>query len=334
MMLTGIVSYWVQIGDLSFGHKGPSSTLIPDEVGGNTTPSVIHASGYIKGLEHSQIGVPFKILRVNDRLYIVDAFATEGMIKVFDLAGNFSHAFGVLGQDELAYIVDIALDKNNNIVVLDSAPAVHIFDLDGKHLRRTGIIFGESRQELAWAKAVMPTSDGYFVLSFEHLFKVDIGGKISAIYPQVTDQLKLGVAPSEFYLGPSALALDSSGKLWISDSVNRRFVRLGENGLFDHTVDIPKGPSHPTSFILDEDGNFIYINSANGTVAKLSVAGVWQWEFKLAGAKIDNNLDDICDLLLGQNGELYVSNGWAGSIEKWDISAKPKKIATTIKASA
>ena len=192
----------------------------------------------------------------------------------------------------------------------------------------------DSRPELAWARAVQPTATGYYILALDKVFSFDLDGRCTGTSAAGNDDLRLATSPSEFYLGPSGLAMYGSS-LWVSDSVNGRLLRLGPNGTFDYSVALPTKDSivpYPTAIRIDGQGNFLVVDAARQVLLKLSPSGELMEESKI-GFSLDSP-DDVFSLGLAQNGMLFLSNSDTGIVALWDISQGLKAGDNLINASA
>lgn len=325
LIAVGLVSYMSSEWEQSLGPTTPATTLPPkDPTSEDLTP--LQAMGLIQGLAIGDIGLPSQVAVGLDRLYVVDAYASAGVIKVFDFNGAHQFSFGNVGQGELNYVVGIAINNAGDIVVLDASTAIFVYSPLGM-LTKTIELNNGSRPELAWARAVQPTADGYYVLALDKIYRFDLEGRYAGFSPPDSDGLSLTMSPSEFYLGPSGLALYDSS-LWVSDSVNGRLLRLGPSGRFEQSVELPTKEGidpYPTAIRIDSLGNFLVVDAARQVLLKLSPSGELLGEAKVGLASVLEGPDDVFSLGLAENGILFVSDSYTGTVLPWDISQSLKR---------
>lgn len=334
LIVVGMATFMSSDWELSLGPTNPITTLHPkDPNWEETTP--LQAMGLIQGLAITDIGLPSQVAVGLDRLYVVDAYASMGVIKVFDFKGTHLFSFGDISQDELSFVVDISVNHAGDIVVLDASTALFVYTPAGK-LTKTIDLNNGSRPELAWARAVQPTVDGYYVLALDKIYSFDLEGRFIGSSPSDGGDLRLGLSPSEFYLGPSGMALFDAS-LWVSDSVNGRLLRLGPSGQFEQSIMLPKKGGidpYPTAIQIDSHGNFLVIDAARLVLLKLSPSGELLNEVKVGSASVIDSPDDVFSLGLAENGMLFLSDSYIGTVSLWDISQNLKRGAVVVNASA
>ena len=334
LITAGLASYISSEWELSLGPTTPITSLPPkDPALEETAP--LQAMGLIQGLAISDIGLPSQVAVGLDRLYVVDSYASTGVIKVFDFKGTHLFNFGDIGQGELNYVVDISVNHVGDIVVLDASTAIFVYSSAGKFIKVIELN-NSSRPELVWARAVQPTVDGYYVLATDKIYRFDLEGRYTGSSPSDGGELRLGMSPSEFYLGPSGVALFGDS-LWISDSVNGRLLRLGPSGQFEQSVTLPIKDGidpYPTAIRIDSLGNFLVVDAARQVLLKLSPSGELLNEAILGSASVIAGPDDVFSLGLAHNGMLFVSDSYNGTVNLWDISQGLRRVDTLVTASA
>lgn len=333
LIIIGLISYMTSEWEPA-SPGNPTTTLPPKNPSGEDAEPLA-AVGMIQGLEIRDIGLPAQVTVSEDKLYVVDAYATSGVIKVFATTGAFLYSFGDISHEELTYVVDIATDYQGNVIVLDASSAVFVYSPEGIVQKRLDLGSNE-RPDLAWARIVQPVGEDYYVLSLNKLYRFNNDGLLMSTYPSAQDSYSLGTAPSEFYLGPSGLAVDTDA-LWISDSVNGRVLRLGASGQFDKEVALPNKDAiapYPTSLQIDHVGNLLVVDAARQVLLKISQEGTVLGESRLNTSALLDNVDDVYTLALAGDGKLYVCDSRLGRVDVWDLTTKPSKTATLISAKA
>ncbi|MBS3950971.1 MAG: hypothetical protein KGZ53_09980 [Peptococcaceae bacterium] len=334
LIAVGLISYMSSEWELSLGPTTPVTTLPPkDSASQELAP--LQAMGLIQGLAVTDIGLPSQVAVGLDRLYVADAYASVGVLKVFDFKGTHLFSFGNIGQGELSYVVGIAVNDAGDIVVLDTSTTIFVYSPEGK-LHKVMDLDKGSRPELAWARAVQPTGDGYYVLALDKVYSFDLEGRYTGSSSPKGDDERLAMSPSEFYLGPSGLAAYGTS-LWVSDSVNGRLLRLGSNGRFDQSVTLPTKDGidpYPTAIQIDDYGNFLVVDAARQVLLKLLPSGEPLSEAKIGSASVLDGPDDVFSLALAHNGMLFLSDSHTGTVNLWDVSQGLKLGEDLVNASA
>lgn len=308
--------------------RGPNdgAQLQPDP---QATPVV--ALQVIEGIARGSLGRPAQIAVSRERVFVVDALATRGVIKAFTFDGAFVTSFGTLASGGLAEIVDITLDASGNVVVLDATPALHVFAADGAPRTRLDLTALTAELAVMWVKSVVATADHYYLLTLDRLLRLDNSGRLLTTYPAEGDAAELGALASEFYMGPSGLAA-REGVVWVGDAVNGRLLGLGAGGKFDSVVTLPtvQGMApYPTSLAVDALGNFIVVDSARQVILALDSAGRVLAEHRLTSAEHLVNAE-IADVAVSPGGEIFVSNALAGTISRFAFGASRLRASSVV----
>jgi len=314
-VLLGVVGFVAAMVD--FGPQMRSRTTVRQ-----AAEAPLQVISMIQGLPPHYLGWPGQVAVATDRIFVVDSMATDAMIKVFTPQGEFMYGFGALGSEGLAQVMDITLDPMGNVVVLDASPAIVVFSTEGVRIRRMDLAHFDERFILDWATSIIATESEFFVLSLDRLLRIDLRGRVLSSASGRKDEIFLGVAPSEFHMGPSGMVV-REGRVWVADSVHGRLVRLGERGEFDLTLPLPRTGDiapYPTSIALDAAGNFLVVDAATQMLVAVSSEGAKVWEIRLNQLLENQMRADIADIALGPQGRIYVSNFLTGKIESFSVS--------------
>lgn len=181
----------------------------------------------LMAIESEELDWPTGIA-VNDKLgRIYVANAHKHSIAAFDLNGKHLFSFGKRGggDGEFNFPSDIDMDGQGNLVVADSMNArVQILDPDGKFIRKFGQR-GDGVTDFQVVKGIavdratgnIYVVDGranrYLIFNKEGEPLLSVGGAAS---------VKGMVFPGGFLL-PADIAIDKSGRVYVVDSLNRRF---------------------------------------------------------------------------------------------------------------
>ncbi len=161
------------------------------------------------------------------RLYVTDV-RIHG-VAVFDFTGKHLFTIGKrgTGDGEFNFPTDVELDSAGNLIVADSMNArIQILDPDGRFIRKFGRR-GDGVADFQLIKGVavdrstdnIYVSDGrgnkFLVFSKSGAPLISIGGQAS-----LRDFKR--VTPGGFLL-PADITIDDDGKIYVVDSMNRRF---------------------------------------------------------------------------------------------------------------
>jgi DNA-binding beta-propeller fold protein YncE len=121
------------------------------------------------------------------------------------------------------------------------------------------------------------------------------------------------IPPGNKPLRPAGLAVTERGKIWLSDSENRRVFLLDEDGTLLRAIgDTAQSPDDyvfglPAGLALDADGNLYVADAGQGLVKKYSPLGV----FLLAIGGSDaapGPLDTPRDVAVDESGTVFVTD--------------------------
>lgn len=332
---TGMFSVLTTDWDVTIGPHTPLP-LTPPTNPIDPDHTLLTALRLVNGVPSDNVGRPAQVAVSADRVFVVDSLATTGMIKIFTHEGNFTSSFGTLSKDGFSMIQDISVDSAGNLVVLDAAPAIYVFDRAGVMLSRLDLTTADHKSELAWAKSIIAVGDSYYILSLEKLFRVDKSGRVTGSFSSPGDAITLGMAPSEYYMGPTGLAV-RNGEIWACDSVNGRLVRLGSEGQFDLAVPLPvvnRVKPYPTSLQTDANGNFLLIDVARQVLQCVDISGKTLWEVKLSGAE-QHLGTEVADIAVSPHGQVFVSTAVTGLIQTIPLqNDRPGRAVTIIRGRA
>lgn len=154
-------------------------------------------------------------LDLSDNLYITDVTDLEHRVMMFDQAGDLKLEFGKEGDSggEFSFPNDVAVDSNGLIYVADSNNfRIQVFDSVGQPL-------GDFSEGVGFPRGIeIEGSYLYVVDTFGHLVRVY---DLSQGARQVFAFGERGVGDGEFNF-PNGLALDSAGRVYITDRENNR----------------------------------------------------------------------------------------------------------------
>jgi len=202
---------------------------------------------------------PYGMAMGDGKLYVADSGGRR--IAVLDLKGRRFSTFGDKGMARLRTPINLCIGPDGDKYVCDTAlGAIMVFDRDNKFARML-------RREEG-----MKPSDA--LLIGDELFVADLKSNGILVLDPKTGRLlrqfgKGGKEPGEFYF-PTNLAVDSQGRIYVSDTMNARvqvvdksgkFIKaIGERGILLGNMVRPKGVA------LDREGRLYVADAAPQTV--------------------------------------------------------------------
>lgn len=173
--------------------------------------------------------------------------------------------------------------------------------------------------------------------------KVDAMGKITTVAGTMSYGFSgdLGPATSAELQGPSGLAFDSNGNLYIADSANNRIRRVDTSGYIstvagtgtagysgDGGLAASAELSHPLDVAFDGNGNLYISDMLNSSIRMIdtfgkigTVAGLGSQGYPMDGAQADAyGLGSPCGLAFDLEGNLYVSDCLYARVYRIDTS--------------
>ena len=138
-------------------------------------------------------------------------------------------------------------------------------------------------------------------------------------------------ATSAELLGPSAVAVDSAGNIYIADSANHVVREVTTNGNISTFAGTNTGgyagdggPANqaeldfPTGVAVDGSGNVFIADSANNVIREVSGGNITT----VVGGSEVQNLNDPETVLVDSSGNLYISEQSGFKIAKFNLSSK------------
>ncbi|HHY14170.1 MAG TPA: hypothetical protein GX526_05990, partial [Thermoanaerobacterales bacterium] len=217
----------------------------------------------IYGVPDKMLGYPIGLEATSENIFIIDIYSTDGMIKNYDIRGEFINKFGKK-MDGVQLPIDIAVDEDGKIYVADiDGRCIWVHNIDGSFISK---IEPEEDEDLFLPRSLGINSRGeLIVLSYDKIWKMDTNGDIIAKYGgHGYGDGQLGAEGSEFYIGPSGLSLDSDDNIYVSDTINNRIQIFDKNGKYlkKITNDDVKGVFTHLLDVKVDSGGYIYVTDA------------------------------------------------------------------------
>lgn len=210
---------------------------------------------------------PYGLCARNGKVYVCDTQAAN--VSISDLAKRKMRYLKPQGQAAMKVPINVAVDKDETVYVTDTGRGqVLIYDKDGNLLDAIG-----KKDELKPCGLAL-TSDQFLI--------TDLKSASVRIYDKHTRQLALsfpasGTNEQARLFQPTNLAVDSSGRIYVSDSggfavkiydSEGHFVRsVGELGITPGQFSLPKGIG------VDRAGRFYVIDAAAPVVQLFDAEG-------------------------------------------------------------
>ena len=179
-----------------------------------------------------------------------------------------------IGPDDSIYVADTS---NHRIQKLNAAGEV--LEVWGSEGEAPGQ-FNEP-----WGIAVDPDGFVYVADTWNHrVQQFDLDGNFVAIIGP--ERVAVGSGPREFY-GPRAVAVDSLGNIYVTDTGNHRIQVFGSHGEFIAQFG-EKGSAEgffhePVGIAIDTQGNLLIADTWNHRVQKLRVTGEYLASWPISG---------------------------------------------------
>ena len=129
-----------------------------------------------------------------------------------------------------------------------------------------------------------------------------------------------GSGPGQF-MDPNGIAVDASGRLYVSDYTRRSIIRFLANGSFD--VEFPTSVT-PTDVAVGPDGNIYVISFDNPVAHQYSLSGTFQLSFRSP-----NGLDGAHRLVIGPGGAIYITEQYGNRVSRFLIDQTTAAVPST-----
>jgi len=109
------------------------------------------------------------------------------------------------------------------------------------------------------------------------------------------------------FSGPSGVAVDASGNIYMADSGNNAIKKLNADG--SNIVTLGSGFSEPSSVAVDASGNIYVADSGNSAIKKMNADGS-------NIVTLGSGFDYPCGVAVDASGNIYVTDGEISEIKK------------------
>ena len=257
-------------------------------------------------------------------VYVADSW--NDRIQKFTPDGEFITKWGSRGSDDgqFRFPTGIAVDQSGNVYVADfSNDRIQKFTQDGEFIAKWGSRGSDDGQFLRpYYIETDDSSNSVYVADFSNSriqkFTPD-GEFITKWGSRGSDDGQFGMGDGTFFTGPTGIAVDQSGNVYVADFSNDRIQKFTQDGEF-----ITKWGSRgsddgqfrfPTGIAVDQSGNVYVADSWNDRIQKFTPDGEFITKFdsvELSDGKY--TFEEIFDLKISDK-RLYVSDSRTDSIE-------------------
>jgi DNA-binding beta-propeller fold protein YncE len=244
-----------------------------------------------------------RVVELNEKGEFLQQFGSAG-----SAAGQFNSPRG------------IAVDSKGNVWVVDAGNhRVQEFNGKGEFIRQFGTAGTGAGQFLTpWSVGVSSTgnvwvSDGAFGTGSSRLQEfTEEGVFVKTVGKEGSGNGELSV--------PKGLAVDSSGNVWVADTLNNRVQEFNSEGTFLQkfgTLGSGNGQlSLPAGIAVEAGGNVLVADTNNNRVEQFSGAGAFMSQFGSLGSA-EGQLSAPAGVAAGSGGSVVIADTGNGRMTTW-----------------
>lgn len=231
---------------------------------------------------------PLSAVLVGDRIFVADS--GNKRVSIFSSDGTFIRSFKPIPEVQSAYPMAVAADKKERVyltVTVGSVNKIMVFDKNGDSLYAfpDGLMQGYDTP-VALSKPV-----GLCVAG-EKLYVTDIGDhdvKVFGLDGRLIRKFGGWGHGHGMFSYPNAIAVDASGRMYVSDSNNGRVEVFDENGRFVSTLVSKERQlvSLPRGIAVDRSGNIHVVDVFSHKIYAFTPAGVLLFNYGEEGGGAD-----------------------------------------------
>ncbi len=313
-------------------------------------------------------------ISTNGSLYVSDSAnqtirkltpsGTNWMVSTFaGLATNTGSADGVGSIARFRYPYGLAADTNGNLYVTDNDNStIRKITPAGSVTTLAGLAFNSGSTDGTGSNARFGDPDGIAIDSAGNLYVADSGANnnIRKITPAGVVTTFAGLALTSGYLdavgtaarffGPSGLAVDSAGNVYVVEYQNSTIRKITSAGAVSTLAGVPPTGSSgsangtgdaarfygPSGVAVDTNGNVFVADANNNLIRKITAAG---FVSTIAGQTNSGSLDGVSinarfnfpsGVAVDTNGNVYVADSFNFTIRK----ITPPGVVSTFAGSA
>lgn len=210
----------------------------------------------IPGLKNDVLGYP--VATAQDKaghIYILDLYSTGGLVKIFDYQGKYLSQ-GIPIPSPESRPVDLVVDDDGNVYVADLGLRA-VLKYNGNELIEK--IYME--EDFYPRSLALDNQGNLFVLSFDRVYKISTEGQTSSFGQEGDGDGEFGAAGSEFYVGPSGIAVNTDDHIFVADTLNCRIQEFDSEGVFVKAYPLDQGLA-PQDVAISSNGDINVITSS------------------------------------------------------------------------
>jgi len=206
----------------------------------------------------------------------VSTYAGNGSQGVKDGASTSATFFAPYG---------VAVDSSGNVYVADT------YNYEIRKISTVGVvttIMSQATYTAVWAWSITVDSSGNVYVpdsQTNKIFKINTSGQISTLAGSGARGSANGAAALASFDGPTGIAVDVLGNVYVSDTNNRLIRKIDTSGIVSTFAGTgiqgnANGPASaatfisPSGLVFDSDGNLYVIDHNAGQIRKINTSGI------------------------------------------------------------
>ena len=264
-------------------------------------------------------------------VYVTDSW--NNRVQKLTADGKFITKWGSRGSGDgqFRFPTGIAVDSSGNVYVADFAnDRIEKFTADGKFITKWGSRgSGDGQIDRPQYIATDTSSGNVYVSDFgnSRIQKFTADGKfITKWGSRGSGDGQFGSGDGLYFTGPTGIAVDSSGNVYVADFANDRIEKFTADGKF-----ITKWGSRgsgdgqfrfPTGIAVDSSGNVYVTETGNSRIQKFTADGkfITKWgsqdESEDGGKPNDRIFEGPSGIAIGENiNRVYITDTWNDDVQ-------------------
>lgn len=245
-------------------------------------------------------------------------------VAVFNENGGFVRQFGTSGTGNGQFLRPDAIDVDQRGIVWvgdHNNNRVQAFDEQGEYLTQFGSKgTGGGQFNFGFPIGIAADADGsmWITDSNNHRLQKWSPPNVEASLPAYSSSFGAPGAGNGQFAGPSIVARDSGGNLWVLDQGNYRVEKFSETGQYLSSFG-SKGSGNaqfsvPMSMAFDPSGNLWVVDGIK--IKQFTPNGEFIRQFGVAG-EAPGQLMEPSDIAINAAGHIFISDSWNGWVQEF-----------------